>query len=68
MVKDVSMEIDFDGRAKVLLTQGIGNSLTFVEMTEPQFRAAVKLFDAVVNGGLSQRADEFTFNIPENLE
>ena len=68
MVKDVSMEIDFEGRSRVLLTQGVGNSLTFVELTEPQFRAAVKLFDAVVNGGLSQMADEFTFNIPENLE
>ena len=68
MVKDVSMEIDFDGRARVLLTQGVGKSFSFVELTEPQFRAAVKLFDAVVNGGLNQRADEFTFNIPENLE
>ena len=68
MVKDVSMEIDFDGRAKVLLTQGIGNSLTFVELTEPQFRAAAKLFDAVVNGGLGALADEFMFNIPENIE
>ena len=68
MVKDVSMEIDFEGRSRVLLTQGISNSLTFVELTEPQFRAAVKLFDAVHNDGLGELADEFTFNIPENLE